>query len=47
MAKMTRENQEMFNRAARKQLATAGRKGVANVVPITFMNILDDETILA
>jgi uncharacterized protein len=47
MAKMTKEMQEMFNRAGIKQLATADKKGVPNVVPINFMKILDEETILA
>lgn len=47
MAKMTKEMQEMFNRVGLKQLATADRKGVPNVVPINFMKLLDDETILA
>ena len=47
MAKMTKEMQEMFNRVGIKQLATADRNGVPNVVPINFMKILDDETILA
>lgn len=47
MAKMTREMQEMFNRTGIKQLATADKKGVPNVVPINFMKILDEETILA
>ena len=47
MAKMTNEMQEMFNRAGIKQLATADKNGVPNVVPINFMKILDDETILA
>jgi len=47
MAKMTQEMQEMFNRAGIKQLATASKSGVPNVVPINFMKILDDETILA
>lgn len=47
MAKMTKEMQEMFNRAAIKQLATADKRGVPNVVPINFMKIHDDETILA
>jgi uncharacterized protein len=47
MAKMTKEMQEMFNRVGIKQLATADKKGVPNVVPINFMKILDDETILA
>lgn len=47
MAKMTREMQEMFNRAGIKQLATASKNAVPNVVPINFMKILDDETILA
>jgi uncharacterized protein len=47
MAKMTKEMQEMFNRVGIKQLATADKNGVPNVVPINFMKILDDETILA
>jgi uncharacterized protein len=47
MAKMSKEMQEMFNRAGIKQLATADKKGVPNVVPINFIKILDDETILA
>lgn len=47
MAKMTQEMQEMFNRTGVKQLATADRKGTPNVVPINFMKILDDQTILA
>jgi predicted pyridoxine 5'-phosphate oxidase superfamily flavin-nucleotide-binding protein len=47
MAKMTKEMQEMFNRVGIKQLATAGKNGVPNVVPIHFMKIMDDETILA
>ena len=47
MPKMTKEMQEMFNRTGLKQLATADRNGVPNVVPINFMKILDDETILA
>jgi uncharacterized protein len=47
MPKMTKEMQEMFNRTGIKQLATADKKGVPNVVPINFMKILDDETILA
>ncbi len=47
MPKMTKEMQEMFNRTGIKQLATADKKGVPNVVPISFMKILDDETILA
>ena len=47
MAKMTKEMQEMFNRVGIKQLATADKKGVPNVVPINFMKILDEETILA
>jgi uncharacterized protein len=47
MAKMTKEMQEMFNRAGIKQLATADKNGVPNVVPINFMKILDEETILA
>ncbi|MBN1568626.1 MAG: pyridoxamine 5'-phosphate oxidase family protein [Acidobacteria bacterium] len=47
MAKMTKEMQEMFNRVGIKQLATADKKGVPNVVPINFMKIVDDETILA
>lgn len=47
MAKLTKEMQEMFNRVGTKQLATAGKNGVPNVVPINFMKILDDETILA
>ncbi|MDM7996266.1 MAG: pyridoxamine 5'-phosphate oxidase family protein [Acidobacteriota bacterium] len=47
MAKMTKEMQEMFNRVGIKQLATADRNGVPNVVPINFMKILDEETILA
>lgn len=47
MAKMTKEMKEMFNRVGIKQLATADRKGVPNVVPINFMKLLDDETILA
>jgi predicted pyridoxine 5'-phosphate oxidase superfamily flavin-nucleotide-binding protein len=47
MAKMTKDMQEMFNRVGIKQLATADNKGVPNVVPINFMKILDDETILA
>lgn len=37
----------MFNRFGIKQLATADRNGFPNVVPINFMKILDDETILA
>ena len=47
MAKMTKEMQEMFNKAGVKQLASADKNGVPNVVPINFMKILDDETILA
>lgn len=47
MPKMTKEMQEMFNRTGIKQLATADKNGVPNVVPINFMKILDDETILA
>lgn len=47
MAKMTKEMQEMFNRVGCKQLATASKDGVPNVVPINFMKIVDDETILA
>jgi uncharacterized protein len=47
MAKMTKEMQEMFNRVGIKQLASADKKGVPNVVPINFMKILDEETILA
>lgn len=47
MAKMSREMQEMFNRTGTKQLATADKQGVPNVVPINFLKILDDETILA
>ncbi len=47
MPKMTQEMQEMFNRTGIKQLATADKNGVPNVVPINFMKILDDETILA
>ncbi len=47
MAKMTKEMQEMFNRVGIKQLATASKSGAPNVVPINFMKILDDETILA
>jgi uncharacterized protein len=47
MAKMTQEMKEMFNRTGIKQLATADKNGVPNVVPINFMKILDDETILA
>ena len=47
MAKMIKEMQEMFNRVGIKQLATADNKGVPNVVPINFMRILDEETILA
>ena len=47
MAKMTSEMQEMFNRAGVNQLATSDKSGVPNVVPINFMKILDDETILA
>jgi uncharacterized protein len=47
MAKMTKEMQEMFNRVGVKQLATAGKNGVPNAVPINFMKIVDDETILA
>jgi uncharacterized protein len=47
MAKMAKEMHEMFNRVGTKQLATAGKDGVPNVVPISFMKILDDETILA
>jgi len=47
MAKMTKEMQEMFNRVGLKQLATSDKKGVPNVVPINFMKLLDDETILA
>ena len=46
MAKMTNEMQEMFNRVGIKQLATANKNGVPNVVPINFMKLLDDETIL-
>jgi predicted pyridoxine 5'-phosphate oxidase superfamily flavin-nucleotide-binding protein len=47
MAKLTKEMQEMFNRTGIKTLATADKKGVPNVVPINFMKIVDDETILA
>lgn len=47
MAKMTQEMQEMFNRTGIKQLATADKKGIPNVVPINFIKILDDQTILA
>ena len=47
MPKMTKEMQEMFNKSGIKQLATADKKGVPNAVPINFMKILDDETILA
>lgn len=47
MAKMTTEMQETFNRTGLKQLATADKNGVPNVVPINFMKILDDESILA
>lgn len=47
MAKMTKEMQEMFNLAGVKQLATSNKNGVPNLVPINFMKILDDETILA
>lgn len=47
MPKMTQEMQEMFNRTGIKQLATADKNGVPNVVPINFIKILDDETILA
>ena len=47
MAKMTKEMQEMFNRVGIKQLATADKNGVPNVVPINFIKILDEETILA
>ena len=47
MAKMTNEMQEMFNRMGTKQLATADKSGVPNAVPIHFMKLLDDETILA
>jgi predicted pyridoxine 5'-phosphate oxidase superfamily flavin-nucleotide-binding protein len=39
MAKMSQEMKEMFNRAAIKQLATAGKNGVPNVVPINFKKI--------
>lgn len=46
MAKMTKEMQEMFNRAGSKLLATADVNGVPNVVPINFMKIVDDETVL-
>ena len=44
---MTQEMQEMFNRTGTKQLASADKRGVPNVVPINFMKILDDQTILA
>jgi uncharacterized protein len=47
MAKMTEEMQLMFNRVGVKQLATASKNGIPNVVPINFMKILDEETILA
>jgi uncharacterized protein len=47
MVKMTKEMQEMFNRFGIKQLATADKNGIPNVVPINFMKILNDETILA
>jgi len=47
MPKMTKEMQEMFNRVGIKQLATADKEGVPNVVPINFMKILDEETLLA
>jgi uncharacterized protein len=47
MAKMTKEMQEMFNRVGIKQLATADKNGVPNVVPINFIKILNDETLLA
>ena len=47
MAKMTKEMQEMFNRVGCKQLATASKNGIPNVVPINFMKIVDAETILA
>jgi len=47
MPKMTNEMQDMFKSAGVKQLATADKNGVPNVVPINFMKILDDETILA
>jgi predicted pyridoxine 5'-phosphate oxidase superfamily flavin-nucleotide-binding protein len=47
MAEMTKEMQEMFNRVGIKQLATADKQGVPNVVPINFIKILDNETILA
>jgi uncharacterized protein len=47
MAKMTKEMQEMFNRVGIKQVATADKKGIPNVVPINFIKILDNETILA
>jgi predicted pyridoxine 5'-phosphate oxidase superfamily flavin-nucleotide-binding protein len=47
MAKMTNEMQDMFNRAGIKQLATADKDGLPNVVPINFMKLLDEETILA
>jgi uncharacterized protein len=47
MAKMTKEMQEMVNRVGLKQIATADKNGVPNVVPINFMKIVDDETILA
>ena len=47
MAIMTEEMQEMFNRVGVKQLATSDKNGVPNVVPINFMKILDEETVLA
>ncbi|MDA8308866.1 MAG: pyridoxamine 5'-phosphate oxidase family protein [Deltaproteobacteria bacterium] len=47
MAKMTQEMQEMFNRTGLKQVATADKNGVPNVVPINFIKIIDDQTILA
>lgn len=47
MAKMTKKMQEMFNRMGIKQLATSDKNGVPNLVPINFMKILDDKTILA
>ncbi len=46
MAHMTKEIQDMFERASAVVLATAGNDGIPNAVPVAMKKVIDPETIV-
>ena len=46
MVKLTQEMKESFAGAKHFYIATSTKDGVPNVVPVTFLKIYDDETLL-